>query len=240
MSPRPSFSLARGGQWPPRRRQALLIVPAFALIGLIWAGEIWALTALQAARCPADSFFSVSPPLAAVVITLATAFPAIGFGFVAANALVYSIPSARRFLDPGQGAGASYRTTQSGLPTISAWIAGIGLPLAFVASLNQACLSSQAIAYRPAPWVTMRYYPWRDVSAITTACTHASKGGWTGRYVLTLRDGAKLDVMGGFANVWKARPQLSAALHGRPFTFDSTRVDPRCRLADVGMLLQKP
>lgn len=217
-----------------------MIVPAFALIGLIWAGEIWGLTALQAARCPADSFLSVSPPLTAVVMTLATAFPAIGFGFVVANALVYAIPSARRFLDPGQVVGASYRTTQSGLLTISAWIAAVGLPLAFVASFNQACLSSQAIAYRPAPWAAMRKYDWSDVSAVTTTCTHTSKGGWTGRYVLTLRDGARLDVMGGFGNVWKVRPQLWAALHGRSFSFDSTRVDPRCRLADVGMLLRKP
>ncbi|MFI4975500.1 MAG: hypothetical protein ACHP84_13250 [Caulobacterales bacterium] len=241
MSRTPNSLRSRSPNLAGRRRNALLLIPAFVFIGLIWAGEVWLLNWIQASRCPTGAFLSTMPEATTLVMVLPPSLPAIGLGLIVANALTRPIPAVRRFFEQGQGPNAArgYRSGQVALLRITVAIAAIVLPLSLVAGLQQICLTPDGLFYRNAPWEGLREYPWSTVTGLTTGCW-PSRGDWNTSYTLTFRDGPRVDVMGGVGSAWRARPQIVTALHGRPIEFDDSAVSARCGVAYRDMLTSPP
>ena len=215
---------------------------AFGLIGALWVGIAWAVTGLQAARCPAAAFLSGSPKLASIFLMVAPGFAAIGPGFIAANWLTGLAPASRGFFDgdPQLRHAARVRRGQAWLLWLSAALLIAGVSVSAVASFSQFCLTPQGIYDRTALWDAMRFAPWSDVTRIVTGCERGSKGTWNTSYRLSLASGRSLDIMDGTAPVWRAQAPLTAALHPYAFAFDASRVDPSCGVGAVQLLTQRP
>lgn len=202
---------------------------------------MWAVSSLQAMRCPANAFLSGSPKIASIFLAVAPGFAAIGPGFIAANWLTGLTAASRAFFDgdPELRRAPAVRRSQTILLQLSAALLVAGVAVSSVASFSQFCLAPQGIYDRAGLWDSMRFSPWSDVTRIDTGCEWGSKS-WLTSYRMSLVDGRSLDIMDGTAPVWRAQAQVTAALHPYAFTFDASRVDPRCGVGYLRLLTQRP
>lgn len=222
-------------------RNLLLLLPAFAMIGAIWAGSDWALHELQLARCPAGTFLASSSRVAGLFAFLPPFMPAIALGLLATNWFAHAIPPLRRFFETGalRGGQPAYGASQRMLAKLCAVLFAVALPVSLGGTFSQFCLADEAILYQPRPWSALNRYEWRDVTSVSTAC-YPSRSGWTASYVLALNDGNAFDIMGWEPATVRAYPDLSRALHGLPFSFDASGVERGCGVLFKGMLTHRP
>jgi hypothetical protein len=232
---------------PPARRKltwgmAILLVAGFAIALALWGAAVAALRLLQAARCPAATFFDTSPEVATLLMIVPLFFPAIPLGLAAANAMAYAIPPLRRALEQEANEAGSepYSKSQSILLKMAGVIAAVVLPVACVASLNQVCLTPNAIVANSEPWRPLVAHAWNEVIRIRTGCTRTGKSSWAGWYDLVLRDGREIELMDGVGDPSHARTRIAAALRHVAFTVDASHVSPRCGDPRVAMLRSPP
>ncbi len=102
--------------------------------------------------------------------------------------------------------------------------------LAVMTAFSQFCLTPDAVFYRPWPWRAPARYAWHDIARIETSCYYRRYADWRVGYVLTMKDGTGIDIIGG-GDVAQAYPKLVHALSGVPFAFDASRARRYCNPA---------
>jgi hypothetical protein len=165
---------------------------------------------------------------------------------------VHSIQGLHRFRrdlmglsTPGANYQLRYRMFQRDNMKVSLVVLSIMLPISVTASLSQYCLSQREVLYQPWPWTGLQSYSWSDVAKIETNCwtTKARKPG-KGYFDVVMRNGESLEIaLPSFASfgpppLVRAYPEISRALDGVAFAFNSKDVSPGCVYANV--LLQRP
>ena len=224
-----------------RRWRALAQLGAAVLVVLCWIliGEL--IFAWQAARCPAATFYADSPaPLhvftVAPLVIAATASGLLAAGWISGKGWP-RVGRPAPGVPPMRLSRSARRLRRHGI--ILAGFTISALPLSIGFSFSQFCLAPEGIAYRPAPWSDFRDYAWSDVAAIKTACWSGRRG-WNADYVLGLRDGSSIDIMGSAAAAEHALPQVLHALHGRDLEFDAHRVSRRCGYPNAALFRERP
>jgi hypothetical protein len=165
----------------------------------------------------------------------------IGIGFFAVNWIAHSIPPVRDFFDRDarRHGEPGYRASQRGLLTFSAVTLALALAISGGASLSQYCLLDDRVLYQPGPWTGMRNYSWHDVATIETSCAR-SKSSWNGHFFMVMRDGSRFDLMAWPRALVRVYPEITRALNGVDFAFDSSRVRPGCALPYLAVLTRRP
>lgn len=229
-----------------RRRKSLwnllLIVPALAFTGGIWAGLVRLIQQLQSARCPSGTFLFASSQIATIFQVVPIFFASMAFCFLAANWLTHLIGPVGNFFDRDaeRHGEPDYRTTQRGVLIFSAAVLAIVLPISIAASLCQYCLLGDEILYQPWPWTGLRHYLWRDVAAIETACRPSRTGSWNVSFFLIMRDGTRIDIMARPRALVHAYPEIVRALQDVDFSFDPRGVRPGCHVPYIELLTRRP
>ncbi|HEY3624536.1 MAG TPA: hypothetical protein VGL12_19475 [Roseiarcus sp.] len=226
-----------------RRAQSLIFAGlGVALAGLAWLAMAWSMLQLQAARCPADTFFCASGQIATAVQIVPLFLPALGIGFLIATWLDASLPTGLvRSRETGRPSGR-HAGDRAQMLKLSLILLALTLPVSFAASLSQFCLGVRTIAYQAAPLSGFRTYEWEDVASVTATC-HYRRGrypGWTKQLIVTMRDGAAFDLMSWPAAAARAYPAIAEALRGRDFFFDAKDVAPQCPEPYFSMLTHRP
>jgi hypothetical protein len=231
---------------PGRKRtlNVLFAVLGLTLAGLAWIAMAWLMQRFQATRCPDDTFLWASSQIATALQFVPLFFPSLAMSFLAANWVVASIPGAPQFFDrfAAGKTDANYGRAQRPLIKFCLMLSALALPVSVGAGLCQFCLQPDAIVYQPDPWTGFRHYVWQDVAAVTTTCHYhgGRSAGWNRQFILTMRDGAAMDVMTWPAAAQRAYPALARALHGQAFSFDSSGVERGCPRRYLSMLTQRP
>jgi hypothetical protein len=193
----------------------------------------WAMLRLQAARCPAGTFFCASGQIATAVQIVPLFLPALGVGFLIATWLDASLPA---------GLIAHRAGDQAQMVKLCLILLALALPISWAGSLCQFCLGAQAIAYQATPWSGFRTYEWEDVASVTATC-HYRRGryaGWVKQLIVTMRDGASIDLMTWPAATVRAYPAIAEALSGHDFSFDAKGVAPQCPEPYLSILTSRP
>jgi hypothetical protein len=201
-----------------------------------------AMLQLQAARCPADTFFCASGQIATAVQIVPPFLPALGIGFLIATWLDAPLPTGLvRSRETGRPSGR-HAGDQAQMLKLSLILLALTLPVSFAASLSQFCLGPQFIAYQAAPWSGFRTYEWEDVASVTATCRYrrARYPGWTKQLNVTMRDGAAFDLMSWPSATVRAYPAIAEALRGHNFSFDAKGVAPRCPEPYLSIMTRHP
>jgi hypothetical protein len=228
-----------------QRRRAQILVFAglgLALAGLAWLAMAGAMLQLQAARCPADTFFCASDQIATAVQIVPLFLPALGVGFLIATWLDASLPAGLiRSRETGRPSGRR-AGDQAQMVKLSLILLALILPISFGASLSQFCLGARAIAYQAAPWSGFRTYEWEEVASVTATCSYrrGRYPGWTKQLIVTMRDGAAFDLMSWPSATARAYPAIAGALSGHDVSFDAKGVAPRCPEPYLGTMTRHP
>ncbi len=220
-----------------RRRARNLVLAALGLTlgGFAWFALAWVMQRLQAARCPDGAFFWASNQAATALQVIPLALPALSIGFLIAS---WVLPER----SPQSGNPGTSARERGQMVKLSLILLAFALPISLAASLCQFCLGPQAIAYQAAPWSGFRQYGWEDVASVTATC-HYRRGrysGWTKQFIVTMRDGASLDLMTWPAATARAYPAIAEALHGHEFTFDAKGVAQQCPEPYFSILTRRP
>jgi hypothetical protein len=219
----------------------LLAASIVAAVAFCFAAKS-AIGLLQAARCPAGTFLWGSTPWSLAFQLIPLFAVGGGLGWLTIRRVAHVMAMRRRPVAPAvaQRAEARHLRSQSLPARITTIMAVVALPLVGAASLSQFCLAGTAVAYQPRPWMSLERYSWDDVAAITASCRR-SRGGCNPSYVITLRDGKSFDIMTWPRAALKVYSQMSDALRGRSFTFDSSAVcRRRVSAQQAQMLTQRP
>jgi hypothetical protein len=211
----------------------------------------WLIEQLQSLRCPGGTFLLGSEDGARMLQRFPILFASFFLGIPTVEWFVHSIQGLHRFrrdlmrLAVRGDYELRYRAFQRDNMKASLVVLSIMLPISAAASLSQYCLSQQQILYQPWPWTGLQSYSWSEVAKIETNCwtTKARKPG-KGYFDVVMRDGESLEIaLPPFASfgpppLVRAYPEISLALDGVAFAFNSKDVSPECVYANV--LLQRP
>ena len=225
-----------------RARNLLFATLGLALAGLTWFAMVWAMLRLQAARCPEDSFLCASNQAATALQIVPLIFPALGLGFLIASRIGASLPAGLLGSGQTRRLGADRASDQAQMLKLSLILLALALPISLGASLCQFCLGPSVVAYQATPWSGFRKYEWGDVASVTASC-HYRRGRsaeWVKQLIVTMGDGASIDLMTWPAATVRAYPAIAEALHGRDFSFDANGVAPRCPEPYRGILTRRP
>jgi hypothetical protein len=213
-----------------------------SLAGILWFAMAWLMQRFQAMRCPDATFFWASNQIATALQVVPLFFPAIGVGFLLAHWIASSLPAGISPLHPSGAPAARRADERRQTIRLSLIMLALTLPISFAASLCQFCLEPQAIHYQAAPWSGFRTYGWDEVSSVIATC-HYRRGrssGWTKQFIVTMRDGAAIDLMTWPAAALRAYPAIAQALRGQEFSFDASGVSPRCPELYLSILRRRP
>jgi hypothetical protein len=233
--------LGRGRRAGRSLANLLLAIPAFGLTAIISVSAIWLIQQAQSARCPRDTFLAGSGQIATIFQIVPILLGSMPVSFLAINWFVHLLPASRDFF--GRNARlhgeAGYSRAQASLAKLSLVVVAVALPISMASSSVQYCLTPHEILYQPWPLTGLRQYAWQDLATVETSCTR-DRGGWHGSLFLIMRDGASFDVMAWPKSLSRIYPKLVAALKDVDFTFDGSRVDPRCDSPYRNLLVWRP
>jgi len=229
---------ARDMRW----RAALVGLPAFAIAGAFWLGTVALIFALQSAQCPAETFYSDSPAPQHVFVYASLLFPAIlivSTVYGQGTALLQSWQSPLEG-DALQHRKARLRRAHRRNLKIFTILLAIALPVSVGFSMCQFCLVPEGVLYRPSPWSDLHTYAWQDVASIETSCWRGSRGSWHAGYIVTMRDGTAIDLMGSQREASRALPAVIHAMRDFDVAFDAHRVSRNCAAYGAELLRQRP
>jgi hypothetical protein len=245
-------SMLNLSRYAERLSDLVPVAAVFAVMAAICFAAASLIEQLQWLRCPAGTFLVGSEDGARMLQRLPLLLASFFLGFPTVEWFVHLTQRLHRFgrelmqlSMPGADYELRYRTFQRDNMKVSLVVLSIMLPISVTASLSQYCLSQQEILYQPWPWTGLQRYSWSDIAKIETRCPYGGRShGWKGSFDITMRDGAHLEIgVPPFASLESppfvgAHPEISHALDGVAFTFDSEKVSPECHYASV--LLRRP
>jgi hypothetical protein len=200
-------------------------IVGLVLIGLIAVGLALLFGRAQAALRPPEAFLWGSTNAGNIARVLAALFLALPLGMIGANLIAWSIPAVRHAID--QAASDYPRHQLKGatrdLTVAAAIIAVPSLIAAAWGITDFFYLTPSAVVVSAGPFATPRRYGWDQVEAIVATCRET-----TPSYMLSMRDGARVDLTEAgrmFDNVF---PSLGHALKGRAVRFDASGVRDGC------------
>lgn len=231
---------SEGKTSPESRKQRFFGFVFLAIVaGALTVGSIFALSALQLRLCPASTFLtgSMHPSLqeAAVVIF------ALCLAFLIEHWAAFRFPKFGRLINlPFRKRRRQPFTLYHLWSNILIVVLCLALLLLWVAIFSNFCLTPTNIETRIWPWDTSQSRGWENVVYVQTACWRGSRGSWPAAYVLGFKDEYRLDIASGLNRKTDPYPELSKALQGVPFVFDSRAVSPNCGNAGVKLLRTRP
>ena len=144
---------------------------------------------------PLDAFFCTPTPISRTILIVAIFALVIPTGLLIANLLLWLIPAARHAFDRAETRiGKSFSTANAGLIKLFFAMAGIFLPIYFLAIGSMVCISQANIYYRQQLLTKWYSYPISQVEAVRPMCRKGSRGGWDIGLIVTIADNSSFDL----------------------------------------------
>jgi len=224
-------------QSPSLRIQDFLLL--LALLAPLVLGGLWLVEKLRLLSCPIGTFLAGT--MRQNFEELAIVMASLSITFLVRNWLVWHTPSLSRIFEvvPQNSAKKQRRAGRRLAQILLASLTLVMMVIVVIGGLSDFCFSDSGMTIRSWPWTNTVNYSWDRVVGVTTSCSWGQRR-WNASYVLTLNDGASVDMLGGEPYVAQSYPALVRKLSGVNFSFNSSRVAPNCGHGDVALLRKRP